>query len=41
MPFYLMVVYIDGRFNLVGDILAAQEAGINLNDPIQRDAFYK
>lgn len=31
----------DGRFNLVGDILAAQEAGINLDDPLQREAFYK
>ena len=30
----------DGRFNLVGDILAAQEVGINLDDPLQRKAFY-
>lgn len=31
----------DGRFNLVGDILDAKENGFDLNNPLQREEFYK
>jgi uncharacterized protein YjbI with pentapeptide repeats len=30
----------DGRFNLEGDVLEAQQRGIDLNDPADRAAFY-
>jgi hypothetical protein len=30
----------DGRFNLEGDVLEAQQQGIDLNDPAARAAFY-